>query len=109
MGAAGWKMRAIEDMSTESQAIEVEVVAVDGIVPAARPARREESARPETGGGASWRGLQGRVLKLDSRWWPLWVFLGILGVLLLLTFGLVIGVLFVVFQVVRKIFRAIFG
>ena len=102
-------MPGIESMSTESQAIEVEVVEVDGIVPAARPIGREEIPRPEAGSGATWRGLQGRVLKLDSRWWPLWVFLGILGVLLLLTFGLVIGVLFVVFQVVRKVFRAIFG
>jgi len=100
-------MRAVESMSTESQAIEVEVVEVDGIVPAARPDRRDETRQPETG-GTTWSGLQGRVLKLDSKWWPLWVVLGILGVFLLLTFGLVIGVLFVVFHLVRKVFRAIF-
>ncbi|MES2661003.1 MAG: hypothetical protein V4689_20425 [Verrucomicrobiota bacterium] len=91
-------------MTNESQAIEVEVVEVDGITPPARFEPREESGPQQP----PWQQWQGRVRTLDSRWWPLWVFLGAIAVVLLLTFGVVIGVLFVIFRILRGFMRAIF-
>jgi len=48
-------------------------------------------------------------MNLDSRWWPLWVFLGIIGVAILMTVGVVIGVIFVIFRIIKAILNAIFG
>lgn len=88
----------------ETQAIEVEVVEVDGII---QPSRSEsaDDARPQQ----DWRQWQGRVRTLDSRWWPLWVLLGIIAVALMLTVGVVLAVIFVIFRVLRGIGRMLFG
>lgn len=94
-------------MTNEPQAIEVEVVEIDGAAPPAKFESQEE-AQPRQ----SWPDLQnwqGRVRQLDSRWWPLWVVLGVIAVVLFLTFGLVIAVIFAVFRIIRGIVRAIFG
>ena len=57
----------------EPQAIEVEVVEIDGLAPAPRAEPVPETqARPEW---QDWQKWQGRMLKLVSRWWPLWVVL----------------------------------
>lgn len=103
-------MGPLENMRAEPQAIEVEVVEVDGMVPASKPFTEEERPFPESGkgGGMPWGGLQGRVLKLDSKWWPVWALLGIVAVFFLLTFGLVIGALFLVAWALRKTLRMIF-
>lgn len=91
-------------MTNESQAIDVEVVEVDGITPPARFEPREEKPqRPP------WQQWQGRVRTLDSRWWPLWVFLGVITVALLLTFGVVIGLIFVILRIIKGILKTIFG
>lgn len=94
-------------MTNEPQAIEVEVVEIDGAAPPAKFDPRDESPpRPQW---QDWQQQwQGRVRTLDSRWWPLWVVLGAIGVVVLLTFGLVIGVVFVVFRILSGLFRAIF-
>lgn len=94
-------------MTTESQAIEVEVVEIDGVAPPAKFESRHET--PPSGQRQEWRQWQSRIRKLDSRWWPLWVVLGTIAVFLLLTFGVVIGVLFVIAKIVRGILRAILG
>ncbi len=90
--------------TNESQAIEVEVVEVDGI---ARPARVDlaEQARPEQS-EPQWRG---QIRTFDSRWWPLWVLLGIVAVVVMLTVGVVVAVIFVIFRVLRGIKRALLG
>ena len=88
----------------ETQAIEVEVVEVDGIT---QPARFEPTAdAPQR---QDWRQWQGRVRTFDSRWWPLWVLLGIIAVVLMLTVGVVVAVIFVIFRVLRGITRMLFG
>jgi sensor domain CHASE-containing protein len=92
-------------MTIPSQAIEVEVVEIDGAAPPARFETPEASA-PRPSWQTDW---QGRVRKLDSRWWPLWVLLGAVAVVLLLTVGLVLGIVFVIFRILRGIIRAIFG
>lgn len=91
-------------MTTPSQAIEVEVVEIDGAAPSPKFEPREDAPRRQPW-QLNWRG---RALKLDSRWWPLWVLLGAVAVVLLLTVGLVLGVLFVIFGILRGIIRALF-
>lgn len=92
-------------MTNEPQAIEVEVVAIDGVAPPAKTESREATPRQ----WQDWQNWQGRIRQLDSRWWPLWVFLGVIAVALLLTVGLVIGIVFVIFRILGGILRAIFG
>ncbi len=96
----------LQNTTKESQAIEVEVVEVDGITVTDRPQAAGESPPLRT--GSDWHQWQGRVMKLDSRWWPLWVFLGIIVVALLMTFGVVIGLIFVIYRMIRAILEAIF-
>ena len=90
-------------MNRKTEALEVEVVEIDGITPPAAVERRADEAPPRP----QWQQWQGRVRTLDSRWWPLWVILGAVAVLFLLTFGVVIGVVFVIFRILRGIVRAL--
>ncbi len=92
-------------MTKEATEIEVEVVEIDGLAPVVPQARAGEA--PRQSDWQDWRQWQGRVRTLDSRWWPLWVFLGIIALALLLTVGLVIAVVFVVIRIFLKIIRAI--
>ncbi len=94
-------------MTTESPTIEVEVVEIDGVAQPAKFNSREET--PPQRQWQDWQKWLGRLRQLDSRWWPLWVFLGAIAVVLLLTVGLVIGIIFVIFRIVGGMLRAIFG
>ena len=94
-------------MTPEATEIEVEVLEIDGVAQAVPQVRPEETPRPSGGDWQDWRQWQGRVRQLDSRWWPLWVFLGILVVGLLLTVGLVFGLLVLILRIFLKIVRAI--
>lgn len=91
-------------MTNEPQAIEVEVVEIDGAAPLAKVESQEGRPRP----WQDWQNWQGRVRQLDSRWWPLWVLLGVIVVGLVLTVGLVIGIVFVISRILGGILRAIF-
>ncbi len=104
-GLSRWKFRRTKRiMTNEPQAIEVEVVEIDGAAPPAKFEDREESPLRQ-----HWqKNWQSRVNKLDGRWWPLWVFVGAVVVLLLLTVGLFLGLVFVIFRVLSGIVRAIF-
>ena len=95
-------------MTQEPQAIEVEVVEIDGMTPPARFESTHAEAPPRAQ-WQDWQGLQGRILRLDKRWWPLWVVLGTIAVVVLLTLGVVLGAVFLVFRILRGIARAIFG
>jgi len=101
-------------MHKEPETIEVEVVAIDGVapVPASHP-HEEEAARSAGAGNGSgwndWRNWQGRVRTLDSRWWPLWVVLGIILVFLLLTVGVVVGFFYVIYRIIIGFLKALFG
>ena len=88
-------------MTQESQAIEVEVVEIDGAAPAVKVESQGETPQ-------DWQRWQGRIRQLDSRWWPLWVMLGGIAVMLMLTVGLVIGFVFVIFRILSGILRALF-
>lgn len=104
-------------MSKEATEIEVEVVEIDGAAPIVAQSRPradtdmnfDDAASPTSQGfrGRDWQQWQGRVRTLDSRWWPLWVLLGIIAVFLLLTLGVVIAAIYLILRVIRKILRLI--
>jgi hypothetical protein len=84
--------------------IEVEVLEIDGQAPpTASPA--PEPKPPQ----AAWQTWQGRVRRLDARWWPLWVILGIVGLALLLTVGIVFGAIFLVARTIARLVNGVIG
>lgn len=96
-------------MADREDAIEVEVIAIDGQAPPNR------EALPPSGEGrtmdAGWQAWQrqfgGRIRALDTRWWPLWILLGILAGAVVLTLGVVLGVLYLIFRIVRAVLVAL--
>lgn len=92
-------------MDQKSTDIEVEVVEIDGVSPVAPEARAEEPLR--NGDWREWRQWRGQARRLDSRWWPLWVILGVIAMALFLTVGLVIIVIALIFGLLMKLLRAI--
>lgn len=95
-------------MTTEPQAIEVEIVEIDGMAPPPSLAKGREEVPQWSGSPDPWRGWQGRIRTLDARWWPLWLFLGIVALALMLTLGVVIGAVWLIFRIVTGFFRSIF-
>lgn len=95
-------------MNQEATEIEVEVLEIDGLAPVAANYNPEQNPQAKNE-WQDWRQWGGRVRKLDSRWWPLWVILGLIGLVLLFTVGLVVGVVFLILRIFTKILRAIFG
>jgi hypothetical protein len=91
-------------MTPEATEIEVEVLEIDGVAPAVLPARQDAPARGEW---QDWRQWRGRVRRFDSRWGPLWVIPGIIVIALLLTVGLLLGVLWLLVRMCLKIVRAV--
>jgi|GEM_PF-621398 len=93
----------------ESKTIEVEVVEIDGVTPPpATPHHEEEQA----GRGAPWSNWQdwsGKVRKLDARWWPLWVILGVVVLGFVLTIGLILGVIYVIARLIRNFILGFFS
>ncbi len=93
----------------EQEAIEVEVVSVDGIAPV-RPQPEDFSQEdPRAAGWQDWQGWQGRVRQLDMRWWPLWVLLGLVLLFLLFTVGIVVGMLYLVWRIIRGVLSVFTG
>ncbi|HSP43293.1 MAG TPA: hypothetical protein VLO11_10515 [Luteolibacter sp.] len=90
-------------MTKDASEIEVEVVEVENTLPAAR----SEPAREETPGGEwrEWRQWQGRVRRIDTRWWPLWVIPGIIVLGLAAVAGAMIGLVVLVFVLIRALIR----
>jgi hypothetical protein len=76
------------------ETLEAEVLEIDGSPP---PAPRAPEPEP------AWRSMQARVLRLDRRWWPLWVLLGMVAFALLA----VVGAVFAVFLIVAKLAGAV--
>ncbi len=86
----------------KEQTIEVEVVEIDGVAVEPRPAREETQGAGARFDGAEWHG---RVKRLDARWWPLWLVLGFVALVVAVAVGLCVAVLFVTWRV----FKAILG
>jgi uncharacterized membrane protein YgcG len=84
--------------------IEVEVLEIDGQTPpATSPVPEPEPRQP------AWQAWQGRVRQLDARWWPLWVILGVVGISLLLTVGIVFGAIFLVARTIARLVNGVIG
>lgn len=86
-------------MTRESTDIEVEVVEIDGVT--------ADAAEPLADHRREWGQYRGRIRLLDNRWWPLWVILGIVALVLFLTVGLLIGLVFLIVGLFVKLLRAI--
>jgi len=75
--------------------LEAEVIEIDGKAP--------EPAASQAGSGSYSERARQMVFQLDRRWWPLWLLLGVVAVALMLTVGVVFGVVFLVFSLVKRI------
>jgi len=95
-------------MEKEPETIEVEVVEIDGIAPVPH-VDPEPEQDPRQQGWNDWQNWQGKVRQLDIRWWPLWVVLGIVVVFLILTVGIVLGVIYGIYRIIIGFLRAILG
>lgn len=90
---------------TEEATIDVEVLEVDG-VPV--EAGKTESGMPDSRQSwRDWTAWQGRVRRLDPRWWPLWVLLGIFIFTVLVTVGLAVAVLFIAWRIFIGVIRTL--
>jgi len=96
-------------MTRERTDIEVEVLEIDGVAPVEPQAQTSAQRQPQGGSWQDWRSWQGRVRRLDSRWWPLGVLLGMIAVALVVTVGLGIGAGVLVVRVFLKLMRALVG
>jgi len=93
-------------MPHEEKAIEVEVVEIDGLAPAT-PREKEHPGDAPPPQWQDWRQWQGRARRLDLRWWPLWLLLGIIALFLLLTVGLFVAVLLLILRLLRGLWTAL--
>ncbi|OYU43347.1 MAG: hypothetical protein CFE44_18910 [Burkholderiales bacterium PBB4] len=84
-----------------NEPIEMEVLAIDD----AAPPHPKPETQPEP--DPAWRQWQGRVKRLDARWWPLWVVLGVIVVFLVLTVGVVFGAILLIVKIVSGIIGGI--
>ena len=85
-------------MSAVPDTLEAEILEIDGS-PAPPPSRQI----PPNRAADAWSSMRGRVLRLDRRWWPLWVLLGIVA----LGLFAVVACFVAVFVVIAKIFGGI--
>lgn len=85
--------------------IEAEVLEIDGAPPPV-PQRQEQQENERS---RSWKALQGKVLRLDRRWWPLWVLLGIVAFVVIMLVGSVVALLMGVAKVLGGILRFLTG
>lgn len=94
-------------MKQDEPILEAEVVEIDGVAVESRPeveqANRQQSRRVD------WQSWQGKIRVLDKRWMPLWIVLGVIAFILLVTIGLLIAVLGFMFWIVKTILRAVFS
>lgn len=96
-------------MHAVPETIEAEVLEIDGQRPAPAPPQQERASSASAPWGRAWSSLGGRVLKLDRRWWPLWVLLGIAAVVVLGVVTCVAAVVFTAFRILGGIVRLLTG
>jgi hypothetical protein len=80
--------------------IEAEVLEIDGSPP---PAPQVQEPEP------TWKAMRGKVLRLDRRWWPLWVLLGLVALAFAVVIGVIFGALMIVTKVIGSILRLLTG
>jgi len=83
-------------MSQAEQTIEAEVVEIDGVTVEPRPTSKQ-------GAGDKWKDLgkwQMRVKNLDPRWLPLWAALGFIALVLIVSVGMCVAVVWIAYRIV---------
>lgn len=93
---------------TKEPTIEAEVVEIDGVAVESRSSARpskDAQARRET--WSSWGHWQGRVKTLDARWWPLWLVLGFVALVLIVAIGMCAAVLGAIYWICKSILLGI--
>ncbi|WP_367873342.1 hypothetical protein [Luteolibacter sp. Populi] len=92
-------------MSAVPDTIEAEVLEIDG-----SPAPVAAPRVPPQGPGEAWRrSLQGKVFRLDKRWWPLWVLLGIVAVVVFAVVAVFVAIFLVMAKILGGILRFLTG
>lgn len=94
-------------MKQQEPILEAEVVEIDGVAVEPRP--EVETSKETRSRRVDWQSWQGKIRVLDKRWMPLWIALGLIAFVLLVTVGLVIGVVAMMFWMVRAVLRAVFS
>ena len=82
--------------------IEAEVVEIDGVAVEPRPAPKQ-TERSEWN---SWQSWQGRVKKLDARWWPLWLVLGFIVLVLIVAVAMCVAVFWITYKIIMGLTTA---
>ena len=93
-------------MTPDPTEIEVEVLEIDGVVPAALRARSDGPAPIRD----AWRNgphRRGRIRMLGSPWWLLWAIPGAIVLALMVAMGLVLGGVFLLVRLLLKIVRPV--
>lgn len=79
----------------------MEVLAIDDAAPP--PPKPEPTPAPDP----AWRQWQGRVKQLDARWWPLWLILGLIAIVLFLTVGLFFGIILLFLKLISRVLHGL--
>ncbi len=89
-------------MTSTEPTIEAEVVEIDGVVVEPRPAPKQ-AARKDWNNWSSW---QGQLKKLDARWWPLWLLLGFIALVLIVSVGMCVAVVWIAYKLTIALFAS---
>lgn len=90
-------------MNAVPDTLEAEVLEIDG-----SPAPPREQAPPKRAEDA-WRSMRGRVVRLDRRWWPLWILLGIVALAVFAVVACFVAVFVLVAKIVGTILSFLTG
>ena len=90
----------VRSVSGNDQIIEAEVVEIDGVAVESRPVRGETQSKSRR---IDWTVWQGRVKSLDARWWPLWLVLSFVVLVVAVAVGLCFAVIFVTWRIFKAI------
>jgi hypothetical protein len=82
------------------ETIEADVLEINGSPP---PAPREPEPEPV------WQGMKARVLRLDRRWWPLWVIVGTMALALLAVGGVIFAMFLIAARMLAIVLRFFTG
>lgn len=85
------------------ETIEADVLEIDGSPPV--PPVKERDPEPQP----AWKSMRGKVLRLDRRWWPLWVVLGLVVFALVAVIGVIFGAFLIVAKIIGAILRFLVG
>jgi uncharacterized membrane protein len=94
-------------MKQDDQILEAEVIEIDGVAVEPRP--EVDASGSQRSRRVDWQNWQGKISVLDKRWMPLWIVIGVIAFVLLVTVGLVTAVLVMIYLIVKALLRAVFS